>query len=40
MDTAATTAYILGLSLPSDADGRPVFEAFAYRPSAIEKTGR
>ena len=28
MDTAATAAYVLGLSLPADADGKPVLEAF------------
>jgi N-acetylneuraminic acid mutarotase len=28
MDTAATAAYILGLSLPPEASGRPVYEAF------------
>lgn len=27
-DTAATALYVLGLSLPPDADGQPVYEAF------------
>ena len=27
-DTAATALYVLGLSLPPDADGQPVHEAF------------
>ena len=27
-DTAATALYILGLSLPPDVDGQPVYEAF------------
>jgi len=28
MDTAATAAYVLGLALPADVAGRPVYEAF------------
>jgi arylsulfatase A-like enzyme len=28
MDTAATIAYVLGLSIPPEWDGAPVFEAF------------
>ncbi|MGQ0600096.1 MAG: CapA family protein [Anaerolineales bacterium] len=28
MDTAATAAFVLGLQLPGDAEGRPVLEAF------------
>ena len=28
-DTASTVAYLLGLTMPSDVEGRPVFEAFA-----------
>ena len=31
MDTAATAAYLLGLTLPSDVKGKPVLEAFATR---------
>lgn len=31
MDTAATAAYVLGLSLPATASGKPVLEAFAVR---------
>ena len=31
MDTAATAAYVLGLKLPANATGRPVFEAFTPR---------
>jgi phosphopentomutase len=31
MDTAATAAFVLGVSFPADATGRPVFEAFAQR---------
>lgn len=35
MDTAATAAYVLGLSLPGEAEGRPVLEAFSA-PSATQ----
>ena len=29
MDTAATAAYVLGLSFPPDVEGKPVYEAFS-----------
>jgi predicted AlkP superfamily pyrophosphatase or phosphodiesterase len=32
-DTAATAAFVLGLPLPADWDGRPVMEAFGGPPS-------
>ena len=32
MDTAATAAYVLGLTLPPDAFGQPVYEAFGKSP--------
>ncbi len=37
-DTAATAAYVLGLRLPPEADGRPVLEAFG-RPAPDLLTG-
>jgi type I phosphodiesterase/nucleotide pyrophosphatase len=33
-DTASTVAYLLGLVMPSDLEGRPVFEAFAGAESS------
>jgi arylsulfatase A-like enzyme len=32
MDTAATAAYVLGFTLPPDAAGKPVYEAFNLAP--------
>ncbi len=32
MDTAATAAHVLGLTLPTDASGQPVYEAFSQSP--------
>jgi arylsulfatase A-like enzyme len=33
-DTAATILYALGLTIPSGWDGKPVIDAFAWRPLA------
>ena len=46
MDTAATAAYVFGLSLPPDTEGEPVYEAFEQpapnilRADAIEHVGQ
>jgi len=37
MDTAATTAFVLGLPLPPEWDGVPVFEAFGLPITAQSK---
>ncbi len=37
MDTATTAAYVLGLTLPPDAEGKMVYEAFGQSPSAAPR---
>ena len=37
MDTAATAAYALGLSIPEEWDGVPVYEAFGW---AVKKQSK
>lgn len=39
MDTAATTAYVLGLPLPEEWDGAPVYEAFGMPVDPFRKSG-
>jgi phosphopentomutase len=39
MDTAATAAFALGLTIPFDWDGIPVYEAFGMRVDASRKGG-
>lgn len=39
MDTAATTAFALGLSLPPEWDGAPVYEAFGMPVDPYRKSG-
>ena len=39
MDTAATTAFALGLPLPTEWDGAPVYEAFGMPLDEFRKSG-
>lgn len=39
MDTAATTAFVLGLPLPPEWDGSPVYEAFGMPVDEFRKSG-
>ena len=39
MDTAATTAFVLGLPLPTEWDGAPVYEAFGMPVDEFRKSG-